>query len=54
VAIFLDATVVRMILVPSLMKLLGDWNWYLPERVRRALRLKPVGAGVPAPAPGSE
>ena len=54
VAIFLDATVVRMILVPSLMKLLGDWNWYLPERVRRALRLKPVGGRVPAPAPGSE
>jgi putative drug exporter of the RND superfamily len=38
-AILLDATVVRAILVPSVMKLLGDWNWYLPERVRRALRL---------------
>ena len=24
------------------MKLLGDWNWYLPERVRRALRLRPA------------
>ena len=23
------------------MKLLGDWNWYLPERVKRALRLAP-------------
>jgi hypothetical protein len=23
------------------MKLLGDWNWYLPERLRRAMRLKP-------------
>ena len=30
-AIFLDATVVRAILVPATMKLLGDWNWYLPE-----------------------
>jgi RND superfamily putative drug exporter len=39
-AILLDATVVRAILVPSVMKLLGDWNWYLPERVRRALRLR--------------
>ncbi len=38
-AILLDATVVRALLVPALMKLLGDWNWYLPERVRRALRL---------------
>jgi RND superfamily putative drug exporter len=39
-AIFLDATVVRALLVPSAMKLLGDWNWYLPERVRRAMRLR--------------
>jgi RND superfamily putative drug exporter len=40
-AILLDATVVRAVLVPATMKLLGDWNWYLPERVRRALRLRP-------------
>src|SRR2546423_5792808 len=38
-AILLDATIVRAILVPATMKLLGNWNWYLPERVRRALRL---------------
>jgi putative drug exporter of the RND superfamily len=38
-AILLDATIVRAILVPATMKLLGKWNWYLPERVRRALRL---------------
>ena len=31
VAVFLDATVVRMVLVPSAMELLGDWNWYLPQ-----------------------
>ena len=31
VAVFLDATVVRMVLVPSAMELLGDWNWYLPR-----------------------
>ena len=31
VAILLDATIVRMVLVPSAMKLLGDWNWYLPR-----------------------
>jgi len=29
-SIFIDATIVRMILVPSLMKLLGDWNWWTP------------------------
>ena len=31
VAILLDATIVRTILVPATMKLLGDWNWYLPN-----------------------
>jgi RND superfamily putative drug exporter len=39
VAILLDATVVRAILVPAVMKLLGDWNWYLPARLRRVLRV---------------
>jgi len=29
-AILIDATIVRAILLPSTMKLLGDWNWYLP------------------------
>jgi len=49
-AIFLDATLVRAVLVPAAMKLLGRWNWYLPERVRRAMRLRgkvaQPGAGV--------
>jgi putative drug exporter of the RND superfamily len=31
VAVFLDATIVRSVLVPSAMKLLGDRNWYLPK-----------------------
>jgi uncharacterized membrane protein YdfJ with MMPL/SSD domain len=43
-AIFLDATLVRSILVPATMKLLGQWNWYLPERVRRALRVSKAPA----------
>jgi uncharacterized membrane protein YdfJ with MMPL/SSD domain len=43
-AIFLDATIVRALLVPAAMKLLGRWNWYLPERVRRAMRLRPSSA----------
>ena len=30
IAILLDATIVRIVLVPAAMKLLGDWNWYLP------------------------
>jgi RND superfamily putative drug exporter len=52
-AILLDATLVRAIMVPAFMKIMGDWNWYLPERVRRALRLRSGGsAPVVAPAPG--
>ena len=31
VAVLLDATVVRAVLVPATMKLLGEWNWYLPH-----------------------
>ncbi|RLC59417.1 MAG: MMPL family transporter [Chloroflexi bacterium] len=31
VAIILDATIIRMILVPASMELLGDWNWYFPK-----------------------
>lgn len=31
IAILIDATLVRMVLVPSSMKLMGKWNWYLPE-----------------------
>jgi uncharacterized membrane protein YdfJ with MMPL/SSD domain len=31
VAVLLDATIVRAVLLPAMMKLLGDWNWYLPS-----------------------
>jgi uncharacterized membrane protein YdfJ with MMPL/SSD domain len=30
-AVLIDATVVRAVLLPATMKLLGDWNWYLPR-----------------------
>ncbi|HEY7017758.1 MAG TPA: MMPL family transporter [Gaiellaceae bacterium] len=30
-AILIDATIVRAVLLPAVMKLLGDWNWYLPR-----------------------
>jgi RND superfamily putative drug exporter len=39
VAIFVDATVVRALLVPSLMAILGRWNWWLPESVARLVRV---------------
>ena len=35
VAVLLDATVVRMLLVPATMKLMGRWNWWAPAPLRR-------------------
>ncbi|WP_182525321.1 MMPL family transporter [Nocardioides dongkuii] len=35
VALLIDATIVRALLVPATMKLLGDWNWYAPGPLRR-------------------
>jgi len=32
-AVLIDATIVRAVLLPATMKLLGDWNWYLPKRL---------------------
>jgi RND superfamily putative drug exporter len=50
VAILLDATVVRALLVPATMRLLGFWNWWLPGRVARAVegRLPAADADVEA------
>ena len=31
IAVLVDATIVRAVLLPATMKLLGDWNWYLPK-----------------------
>jgi len=39
--ILLDATVVRMLLVPALVVLFGRWNWYLPDSFARLLRVEP-------------
>jgi RND superfamily putative drug exporter len=35
-AILIDVSVVRLLLVPSLMEILGRWNWWLPNPRRRA------------------
>jgi RND superfamily putative drug exporter len=40
VAILVDATIVRVLLVPSLMAVLGRWNWWLPERIARLARVE--------------
>jgi RND superfamily putative drug exporter len=44
VAIFIDATIVRTILVPAAMELLGDWNWYLPRWLEWLPRVEIDGA----------
>jgi len=36
-AVLLDATIIRALLVPATMRLLGDWNWWLPGPIRRVL-----------------
>jgi putative drug exporter of the RND superfamily len=41
VAIFLDATIVRALLVPSVMAIMGRYNWWLPRRVARIVRVAP-------------
>ncbi len=38
IAVALDATIVRALLVPATMRLLGKWNWWVPSRLDRALR----------------
>jgi uncharacterized membrane protein YdfJ with MMPL/SSD domain len=40
-AILIDATIIRAILLPASMKLLGDWNWYLPRWLEWLPRLEP-------------
>jgi RND superfamily putative drug exporter len=41
VAIFVDATIVRSLLVPSLMAIFGRWNWWLPAPLARVVRVAP-------------
>jgi RND superfamily putative drug exporter len=55
-AVLIDATIVRAILLPASMKLLGDWNWYLPKwlewlpHVEHGDEVEPVEAP-PVPSP---
>jgi putative drug exporter of the RND superfamily len=50
VAILIDVTVIRALLVPSAMKLFGRWNWWLPERAARLFRVEPSPLAQSAPA----
>ena len=51
VAVLLDATIVRSVLVPASMRLLGRWNWYLPGFLQWLPRLNIEGRAKPAVAP---
>ena len=61
IAILLDATIVRMVIVPATMVLLGEWNWYLPRWLQWLPRIdlpeEPAGSRAgdaeAAPAPGA-
>ncbi len=44
-AILIDVTIVRSLLVPSAMKLFGQYNWWLPDGVARVLRVPPSPLG---------
>jgi uncharacterized membrane protein YdfJ with MMPL/SSD domain len=61
VAVLIDATLVRGVLLPATMKLLGDWNWYLPKWLEWLPKGPAIEGGVepveqpgkrPAPRPG--
>jgi putative drug exporter of the RND superfamily len=49
-AILIDITIVRALLLPSAMKLFGRWNWWLPTGVARVFRVRPSPLGDHAPA----
>jgi uncharacterized membrane protein YdfJ with MMPL/SSD domain len=55
VAVLIDATLVRAILLPASMTLLGDWNWYLPRWLEWIPRVGPVAApSLPPAAPAAD
>jgi RND superfamily putative drug exporter len=53
-AVLLDATLVRGVLLPAAMKLLGDWNWYLPSWLEWLPKGPALEGDAPAPAPEPE
>ena len=53
VAVAIDATIVRMLLVPATMKLLGDKNWWIPKWLDRILPNLVVEPGESADTPAA-
>jgi RND superfamily putative drug exporter len=52
VAVLLDATIVRGVLLPATMKLLGERNWWLPKRLQWLPKVRTEAEVAPAPAAG--
>jgi uncharacterized membrane protein YdfJ with MMPL/SSD domain len=50
-AVLIDATLVRGVLLPATMKLLGDWNWYLPSWLEWLPKGPALEGDVPSPEP---
>ena len=50
IGILLDATIIRSVLVPSLVSLFGSWNWKLPDNIARLLRVPPSVVHAEEPA----
>jgi putative drug exporter of the RND superfamily len=49
--VFLDATIIRSVLVPASMQLLGKYNWWMPSWLNWLPRLNVEGGTHPAPTP---
>jgi uncharacterized membrane protein YdfJ with MMPL/SSD domain len=54
VAVFIDATIVRSVLLPASMQLLGDWNWWLPRFLRWLPHITIEGEGLELHEPEAE
>src|SRR5205823_5584350 len=53
IAVLVDATIVRAVLLPATMKLLGDWNWYLPRWLEWLPRLDHGDSEAPTASAGT-
>jgi RND superfamily putative drug exporter len=49
VALLIDATIIRSVLLPATMRLLGQWNWYLPRWLEWLPRIQ-IEAVEPSPS----
>ncbi|MFY9588715.1 MAG: MMPL family transporter [Actinomycetota bacterium] len=54
VAVFLDATIIRVVMVPATMRLMGDWNWWIPAWLDRILPKVTIEESVPDYMPEEE